>query len=313
MEYRDYYNILGVEKSASQEEIKKAYRKLAVKYHPDKNKDDKQAEDKFKEIAEAYEVLKDPAKRKQYDRLGSNWKHYQQTGFDDFSGFGGQGYGGRQGDPFGDVFGQSGFSDFFESFFGSGFNQGHAGRGGYSGRGYGAQKGHDYEADFVLSLEQAYLGSTRLLNVEDKKIKLKIKPGVKDGQKLRIKGKGGTGINGGQPGDVFLNIKVQEDARFERRGDDLYREEKINLYTMILGGKIQIDTLKGPINFTIPAGTENGKKFRLKGLGMPVYDRTGQFGDLYITATASLPKDLSDEELEMYKKLASMQKHESYI
>ncbi|MFW5761538.1 MAG: DnaJ C-terminal domain-containing protein [Cyclobacteriaceae bacterium] len=316
MDYKDYYKILGVEKSASQDEIKKAYRKLAVKYHPDKNKDDKQAEERFKEIAEAYEVLKDPQKRQQYDRLGSNWKHYQQTGFEDFGNFGGRGYGGVQGDPFADVFGQSGFSDFFESFFGKGFNQGRgagAYDSGFATGGYRAQKGNDYEADFVLSLEQAYHGSTKLLNVEDKKIKLKIKPGVKDGQKLRIKGKGGPGINGGQPGDVYLNINVQDDPRFERKGDDLYREEKVNLYTMILGGKIQIDTLKGSINFTIPAGTENGKKFRLKGLGMPVYDRNGQFGDLYVTAMADLPKNLSKEEIALFEKLAHMQKQESFV
>lgn len=317
MEYKDYYKILGVGKSASQDEIKKAYRKLAVKYHPDKNKDDKTAEERFKEIAEAYEVLKDPEKRKQYDRLGSNWKHYQQTGFEDFGNFGGGGYRGTQGDPFADAFGQSGFSDFFESFFGGGFSQGR-GAGGYSTGGFGgsnfsAQKGNDYEADFVLSLEQAYHGSTRLLNVEDKKIKLKIKPGVKDGQKLRIKGKGGPGINGGRPGDVFLNIKVQDDARFERKKDDLYKEEMVNLYTLILGGKIHIETLKGPINFNIPAGTENGKKFRLKGLGMPVYDRAGQFGDLYVTVMASIPKNLSSEELELFKKLAQMQKQETMV
>jgi len=311
MDYKDYYKVLGIDKTATPEEIKKAYRKLAVKYHPDKNKDDKQAEEKFKQIAEAYEVLKDPAKRKQYDRLGANWKHYQQTGFEDFGNFGGRGFAsGAQGNPFSNDFGQDGFSDFFESFFGGDFQQQR--RGGFGGGSY-AQKGHDYEADFVLTLEHAYRGSTKLLNVEDKKIKLKIKPGVKDGQKLRIKGKGGPGVNGGASGDVYLNIKVEDDSRFERKGNDLYKQEKINLYTMILGGKIQIETLKGPINFTIPAGTENSKRFRLKGLGMPDFNKPAQYGDLYLTAMANLPKNLSPEEEELFKKLASLQKEESFM
>ena len=295
MDYKDYYKILGVVKNASQDEIKKAYRKLAIKYHPDKNKGDRQAEERFKEVAEAYEVLKDPQKRRKYDTLGTNWKQYEQAGYS------GGGFAGRaQGDPFADVFGSHGFSDFFESFFGGGFS------GQQRGRGPAPQKGRDFEADFDLTLEQAYHGSNRLLEVDNQRIKLKIKPGVRDGQKLRIPGKGGPGINGGAPGDVFLTIHVHSHPDFVRQGDDLYKSVNVDLYTMVLGGKLTIETFKGPIQITIEESTPAGKRIRLKNLGMPVFNNTGRFGDLYVTLNASIPANLSDKEKDLFRQLSAL-------
>lgn len=302
MEYKDYYKTLGVSKDASQDEIKKAYRKLAVKYHPDKNPDDQAAEDKFKDIAEAYEVLKDPEKRKQYDTLGANWKQYQQQGSDfDWSQFGGAG--GRRRTHFegdmGDIFGNGGFSDFFEQFFG-GFD-------GSKGRrqSYGYQHGFpglDLEANLSISLQEAYQGTTRMLNVEGKKIRVKLKPGIADGKTLKIKGKGATSVQGGPAGDLYLNVHVAEDLRFERKGNDLYTELKVDLYTALLGGDAEVDSLKGKVKVKIARGTENGKVLRLKGLGMPT-EQGQQSGNLYAKVTVQLPKKLNTEEEELFGRL----------
>lgn len=310
MEYKDYYKTLGVSKDASQDEIKKAYRKLAVKYHPDKNPD-KAAEEKFKDIAEAYEVLKDPEKRKRYDELGANWKYYQQQGANgsgqsfDWSQFGGRPRGTRaefEGD-FGNIFGNSGFSDFFDSFFGDGFGR----REQYSrSQGFGGFQGQDYEAQVSVTLEEAYFGTTKVLNLDGKKIRVKLKPGITDGQSLRIKGKGGPGINGGPAGDLYLKVLVENHAVFERRGDDLYVDVPVGLYTALLGGKANIPTIKGKVSATIPKETENGKVLRLKGLGMPKYKYHNQYGDLYAKISITLPKDLSQEEIELFKKLRQL-------
>lgn len=310
MEYKDYYKILGVEKTASQEEIKKAYRKLAVKYHPDKNKGDKNAENKFKEVAEAYEVLKDPEKRRKYDTLGANWKQYQDAG--DFGrqpwGFGGRPGGGRmefEGD-LNDFFNGGGFSDFFQSFFGGGFGR----RGRAQQTGF---KGQDYEGTISISLEEAYTGSQRVVEVNGEKLRIRIKPGVADGQTLRIRQKGGKGISGGESGDLYLKVNVSAHPEYERVGDDLYRNLEIDLYTAVLGGKAQVRTLKGDMSVNIPEGAENGKKLRLKGLGMPVYDRPGRYGDLYATINIALPKNLSTEERELFRKLSEIRKVKTYV
>lgn len=321
MDYKDYYKILGVSKSASQDEIKKAYRKLAVKYHPDKNKGDKQAEERFKEIGEAYEVLKDPDKRQKYDQLGANWKQYQYAGAGngargfDFSQFGGAPGGGSfyyEGD-IGDMFGGgNGFSDFFNAFFGgtggmgsnrktNGFNPGSA-----------SQKGSDYKAEMEISLAEAYSGTTRILTVDGQKLRATIKPGAYNGQELRIKGKGGRGYNGGTPGDIYIKLKIAPDSNYELHGNDLIYKANIDLFTAILGGKLKVNTLAGKLSLNVPKGSQPGSKLRLKGKGMPVFNKPGSSGDLYIQLVISIPKNLSEEELKLVKKLKDLRNKYEY-
>lgn len=290
MNYKDYYKVLGVSKTASADEIKKAFRKLAVKYHPDKNQGDKAAEEKFKEINEANEVLGDPEKRKKYDELGENWQQHQQRG-NQQQNAGGRGQQYSYSEGFGD---EGGFSDFFESVFGKGF-------GGSQAR--GSQKGSDYRAEAEISLEEAYNGTTRLMEVNGEKLQMKFKPGTKDGQTLRIKGKGGQGSNRGERGDIYVTVHVPIHPHFERKENDIYCEAPIELYTAILGGKATIRTLKGIIKTDIPKQTENGKVLRLKGMGMPVFGQEKLFGDLYAKVKIVLPKKLSEEEIELFQQL----------
>jgi curved DNA-binding protein len=293
MEYKDYYKILGVDKNASSEDIKKAFRKLAVKYHPDKNKDDKKAEERFKEINEANEVLGDPEKRKQYDAFGENWKYAQANG--GAGGFGGPG-GYRQGSPdeFADVFGSGGnFSDFFESLFGQ-----------QAGRGRGPRKGQDYQAEMPITLEEAYTGTERLLNVNAQSLRIRLKPGIAHEQTIRLREKGGPGAAGGPNGDVLITILISEHKQFRRQGDDLYVTVPVDVYTAVLGGKVSVQTLKGEIKVDIPARTDHGKTLRLKGLGMPVYDRPGEYGNLYVAVELHLPARISEKEMELFRQLA---------
>jgi curved DNA-binding protein len=320
MEYKDYYKILGVEKSASQDEIKKAYRKLAVKYHPDKNKGDKASEEKFKEIGEAHEVLRDPEKRKLYDQLGANWKQYQQAGYNPgagsgrqraHSGPGGQYYYEFEGDPSEYFSGKSGFSDFFESFFGGGrSSRGFQGSGGFGGfDDFGGFEGHkpgsDLAGEISISLNEAYTGTQRIVDLGSEKIKVRIKPGAYDGLKLRIKGKGEKGRSG-HAGNLYLTIRVQPHADYERKGDDLYMQIPLDLFTALLGGRQEINTLSGKVIISIPEGTQNGKQLRLKGKGMPVYGRHYR-GDLYVKLDVKLPDKLTPEQKELIK-----QTRESY-
>jgi curved DNA-binding protein len=308
MEFRDYYKILGVDKNASQDEIKKAYRKLAMKYHPDRNEGNKKAEEKFKQITEANEVLSDPDKRKKYDTLGSNWKQYQSQGqgFEDFySHFGGSGrgagrtqysYSGNLDDLFGNI---SGFSDFFESFFG---------RSGSTGRqpNRRSRKGQDFEATLYIPLVEAYNGSTKEISIGGKRVRIKIAPGTKDGKKLRLKGLGNEGMNGGEKGDLYLTLKIEKDPYFELDGNNLYYDLYVDLYTAVLGGKTQVITLGGKtVNITIPEGTDSGKVLRLKGLGFPTSEHSKTYGDLLVRIKVELPKNLTKEEKELFKKLAS--------
>lgn len=314
MDYKDYYKTLGVSKTASQEEIKKSYRKLAVKYHPDKHKGDKAAEEKFKEISEAYNVLGDPEKRKQYDQLGANWNQYQRAGGDpsgfDWSQYARQRGGGQrqyefQGD-FGDFFsgggGGGGFSDFFQNMFGGGFGQAQGGR---QSRAAGF-KGQDYQASLAISLEEAYSGTTRSFTVNGKQLRIKLKPGIENGQTLKLKGKGGPAPQGGQAGDLYLTIEVAEHPLFRREGKDLYTTVTVDLYSAILGGKITVPTLSGPVKLSLAPYTPNEKVLRLRGKGMPEYGQPAVQGDLYVTVKVELPQQLSAEEEELFRQLKDL-------
>lgn len=299
MEYKDYYKVLGVEKSASQDDIRKAFRKLAVKFHPDKNPGDKKAEERFKEINEANEVLSDPDKRKKYDQLGANWKQYEQAGYQ-------PGARGQQGNPFGQYYegdpseffgGNDGFSDFFSQFFGGGGSRMR------SGAGQRARAGHDYQAEADLTLDEAYRGTSRVINLDGHKIRISTKPGAYDGQLLRIKGKGAPGAGGGAAGDLYVRIKILPHPLFQRDGDDLVKTKSIDLYTAVLGGKVDVQTLTGKLKMTVPAGTQPGQTLRLKGHGMPVYGKENQHGDLLVKLNVNIPKNLSAEQRTMFEKL----------
>lgn len=317
MQYKDYYQVLGVDKQASEKEIKKAYRKLATKYHPDKNPDDKAAEEKFKEITEAYEVLSDPEKRKKYEQLGANWEAFQQSGFDpnQFQGGNPFGQGGGhtfvfEGDP-SDFFGGDGGSSFFEMFFGRGtqgktdpfeafMNQQGRGRG---GRARTAYAGQDLQAEMEITLEEAYHGSSRTFAINGENLRIKIKPGAYDGQKLRLKGKGRPGMNGGPKGDLYILLKIIPDARFQREGDHLIYEQEVDLYTALLGDKLSIPALGGTVNMRIPEGTSPDALLRLKGKGMPKYGKADEYGDLLVRIKVKFPKKLSEAEREAFEAL----------
>lgn len=310
MNYKDYYQTLGVSKDASQDEIKKAYRKLAVKYHPDKNQGNKEAEERFKEVSEAYEVLRDPEKRKKYDKLGANWKQYENAGAGayDYSRAGAGAPGGGsyyfEGD-LGDLFGQAGagggFSDFFNAFFGGGAGS----QAGFGGRSR-SFKGSDLQAELEISLYEAYHGTSRILNVDGQKLRINIKPGAWNGQELRLKGKGAPGPGGGERGDIYIKIRVTSGDEYHIEGNNLTQKVNVDLYTAVLGGKKQINTLSGKLNVPVPKGSQTGKKLRLKGKGMPVYNSPGSFGDLFIELNVIIPKDLSAEEIQLFKKLKEL-------
>ncbi|NIG53060.1 DnaJ C-terminal domain-containing protein [Chitinophaga sp. Cy-1792] len=312
MDVKDYYKILGVEKSSTAEQIKKAYRKLAVKYHPDKNPGDKAAEEKFKEINEAYEVLSDADKRKKYDQFGENYKYYEQHGGRpedfDWSQYGGGGGGGQQYHYSGnmeDMFGGEGnFSDFFEQLFGSRFSGGAGGR-----RAQSTARGRDVQATMEVSLADAYSGATRQVEVGGSRLNIKLKPGLYEGQVIRLKGKGNPGRKGGENGDLLITIQLAPHPGYELKGQDLHGDVAVPLYTAILGGKINVPTPGSTLNMNIPAGTDSGKVFRLKGKGMPAYDNKGEAGDLYIKTVVHIPTHLTDKEKELFEQLSQLNAH----
>ena len=313
MEYKDYYKALGVEKTATAEQIKKAYRKLARQHHPDVNPNDPEAERKFKEVNEANEVLSDADKRKKYDQLGADWQRYEQQGAGrgpaggrgtpggggfDWSQYAQGGGGGR---PFGDESGD--FSDFFGSIFGN--------MGGSGGRSARPGAGQDYQAELELGLEEAYQGGPRTITVNGKNLRLNVKPGVADGQTIRLRGQGGPGRNGGPDGALLLTFRLAPDARYARTGNDLTQDVPVDLYTALLGGEQTVATLGSPVKIKIKPETPSGTRLRLRGKGFPVYDQAGQFGDLYLRLTIALPQHLTDEEKELFRQLAALRNTEA--
>ncbi|HTI09888.1 MAG TPA: J domain-containing protein [Puia sp.] len=312
MDFIDYYKILGINKNASQDEIKAAYRKLARKHHPDLNPNDKEANKRFQQVNEANEVLSDPEKRKKYDQYGKDWQHaeayekanasagrrtrrgsgagrasnpFAESGFGEGATFGG-GDGGE-------------FSDFFESLFG-----------GRSAAGGGSRstkfRGQDIQAELQLSLTDAYTTHQQVLGVNGKNIRITIPAGVENGQVIKLKGHGGAGVNGGPAGDLYITFVIAEDAAFKREGDDLYTKLSVDLYTAILGGEITVETLDGKVKLKVKPETQNDTTVRLKGKGFPVYKKEGQYGDLYVTLEIQMPVNLTEKEKELFQELARL-------
>lgn len=314
MEYKDYYKILGVDKNATEKEIKSAFRKLARQYHPDVNPDDPQAEAHFKEINEAYEVLGDPEKRAKYDQLGADWQRWQgaggQPGDYDWSRWtttpGGERVHVRYGTPedLEDLFGDSSpFSDFFTSVFGGlGGMRRTGSRGGFEGLDR-PRRGQDLEHEVEISLAEAYHGTTRLLTKDGRRMEVKIPPGAKTGTRVRMRGEGGSGVSGGQAGDLYLKVKVARDPRFERKGDSLYVTVPVDLYTAVLGSEVRVPTLIGDVNLKIPAGSQNGQTFRLRGKGMPRLRQPAEHGDLYARLDVRVPTKLTPEQRDLFEQL----------
>ncbi len=322
MQYKDYYKILGVERNATEEEIKKAYRRLARKYHPDTTREDKAvAEEKFKEINEAYEVLSDPEKRAHYDRFGSEWSRWQQSGRspEDFD-WGAWTYGGgprvhvRTGsaEDFRDLFG-GGFSDFFQRLFGgygggaTTINLDDLFGAGAAPRSGGRVGGQDYEQPVEITFQEAFTGTTRLLQIGDRRLEVRIPPGADNGTKVRVRGAGAPGYFGGPAGDLILVVEVQPDPQFERQGDDLTVRVPVPLYTAILGGEVPVPTPEGkPVMLQIKPETPNGTRIRLRGKGMPNLKAPHERGDLYAVVDVQLPQNLSPREKALFEELRAL-------
>lgn len=305
MAYIDYYKTLGIDRKATADEIKKAYRKLARKYHPDLNSGDKEAEKKFKQINEANEVLSNKENREKYDKYGENWKHgeeyekarnqrQQQS---------------QQSANYGDFgsadFGEGAdFSDFFQSMFGgSGAGFGRNSKGSASGK----FKGQDISAELNLSLRDAAKTHQQVFEINGKKVRITIPAGVSDGQKIKLSGHGNPGYNGGPNGDLYITFNISEDADFKRNGDQLTTMVAIDLYTAVLGGEVKVKTLDSTVNLKVKPETQNGTQVRLKGKGFPVYKKEGEFGDLIVTYQVKIPTNLSDKEKDLFQQLKNLQ------
>ncbi len=302
MDFVDYYKTLEISKTATEADIKKAYRKLARKYHPDVNPNDKESHKKFQQINEANEVLSDPEKRKKYDQYGKDWKHAdqyekarQQQGAR--QSYGGGGFGGQD---FGEYTYSSGddssFSDFFESLFG----------GSKKTRQQAKYRGQDYNAELHLSLNDAYVTHKQTVTINDKNVRITIPAGVENGQVIRLKNYGSPGVNGGPNGDLYITFILSNNTNFKREGNNLYKDEDLDLYTALLGGEKTIDTLNGKIKLKVTPETQNGTKVRLKGKGFPVYKKEGEFGDLYISWNIKLPTNLTEKQKELFTELSKL-------
>lgn len=296
----DYYKVLGIDRNASQKDIKSAYRKLARKFHPDLNPHNSEAKKNFQQVNEAHEVLSDPEKRKKYDQYGKDWQHseeyekarhqnrqqyYQQQytgGYEDFTGTGG-----------------GEFSDFFESLFGGSFREARS-------RSRSKIRGEDYKAELNLTLDEAFRTHKRELNINGRKIRITIPAGVENGQTIKITGHGGEGLKGGQNGDLYITFSIADDTRFMRLKNDLYLNMDLDLYTAVLGGEIIIETYDGKIKTQVKPETQNGTKIKLRGKGFPVYRSEGKFGDLYVTFIIKLPEGLSEREKILFAELADL-------
>jgi len=297
MAFIDYYEILGVNKNAGAEDIKKAYRKLARKLHPDLNPNDKEAHKKFQQINEANEVLSDPEKRKKYDQYGKDWQHAeqfenarQQSGAGNYRSYDtGAGSGGFEDED---------FSSFFSSLFGS--------QAGNTGGRRSKFKGQDYNAELQLSLQNAYTTHQQTLAVNGKNVRITIPAGVENGQVIKLKGYGAPGANGGPAGDLYITFVINNDPKMKRAGNDLFMDAEIDLYAAVLGGETTIETMSGKLKLKINPGTQNGTQVRLKGKGFPIYKKEGQFGDLYVVFNVKLPVNLTDKQKELFNQLAAL-------
>lgn len=308
MAFIDYYKVLGVERNATQDDIKKAYRKMARKYHPDLNKDDPNAKDKFQEINEANEVLSDPEKRKKYDEYGEHWKHADEFKAEREAYQRAQEKGGQSaywysvnGDDFMGGFGRgnaSGFSDFFEQLFG------HGASGSRSRRTYNMmESGEDIEAQMNLSLREAAVTHKQTFSVNGENLRITIPAGIADGQMIKLKGHGEKGSNGAPNGDLYITFKIAPDPEFKREGDDLFTDVDIDLYTAVLGGTVNVRTIDGMVKLKVNPGTQNDTKVRLRGKGFPVYKKEGTFGDLIVTYHVNIPTSLSEKQKELFTQL----------
>ena len=295
MDFIDYYKVLGVAKNADEAEIKKAYRKLARKYHPDINPNDAGAKKKFQEINEANEVLSDPEKRKKYDQYGKDWQHAEE--------FEQARQSQRQQRPQyssrgEEQFGESDFSDFFSTMFGGARQQ--------TGRSQAKFKGQDYNAELQLELQDVYTTDKRTLTVNGKNIRLTIPAGVENGQTIKIAGHGAPGINGGPNGDLYITFNISNHSKFKRDGDNLHTSVNLPLYTAVLGGELTLDTLGGKLKLKVPPETQNNTKVKLKGKGFPVYKKEGHYGDLYVTYHIQIPTHLSEKEKALFNELSKL-------
>ena len=294
MDFVDYYKVLGVDKNASEGDIKNAYRKLARKHHPDLNPDDKEAHKKFQQLNEANEVLSDGEKRKKYDQYGKDWKHAEeyekarqaQGAHQNFGGF-----------SYNEAQGEDDFSDFFTSMFG---------RGGERGNRQTKFRGQDYNAELKISLREAYETHKQTITVNGKNIRITIPAGIENGQVIKLREHGGPGVNGGPNGDLYLTFSIPDDPLFKRQGTDIYTTIDLDLYTALLGGEKNLETFSGKIKLKVPPETQNGTRIRLKGKGFPVYKKEGQFGDMYITYSVKLPTNLTEKQKELIKELANL-------
>ncbi len=295
MTFLDYYKILGVDKTASTKDIKSAYRKLARKYHPDLNPNDKDAKKNFQHINEANEVLSDPEKRKKYDQYGKDWQHAEE--FEKARQYQEQPPNSRR-TKYSEAQSEGDFSDFFESLFG-----------GAAGAGRSRQvkfRGEDYNAELHLDLIDAYTTHKQMLTVNGEKIRITIPAGIENGQTIKIAGHGGQGINGGPNGDLYITFSIANHSKFKRLGNNLYTTAELDLYTAVLGGEIIIDTLNEKVKIKVKPETQNGSKIKIKGKGFPVYKNEGQFGDLYVTYAIKIPTNLTDKQKALFTELSKL-------